>query len=469
MDRKDFLGIPEEVSSISGELYAAINKAVGDPKWRDDVYKEYLASLKENRIEQVDTEEEKTKNQESMCVEIQAALDYLPAKENKNNSYCKDVTEAAHTAITELDLGGGKYQEIVTKNPEISERSKSFVQIIKDNAKKFAIAALMASFLVASPLSAGKFSLTKEAEALDVGRMIVSGALSAIASSTSISYSDGEFDFDFDGEDFGDTIGRRVKSEIEYSIDDVLSGAKRGYEDRRDYQARVKKAANNMANYLEGMSVSERKVALRTFVMAHEMGGTNKTESAVLAQINNATAGSGLDKTQLQDVNLFLQEVTNNYKYSGTRKYSIEDSYAAAIAFLKKDDEYDREKDMLKTMLTTATLTAQSIKNENVKTANVLLGMMERMYDSSKEYYDSSSMRKLVKETRKAVKAAAEKYSTRDTVARYDLGAIDVEPNLRNMKASREAEDSGSKTLSEKVAKIRQDIAEREAMFDSRG
>ena len=118
---------------------------------------------------------------------------------------------------------------------------------------------------------------------------------------------------------------------------------------------------------------------------------------------------------------------------------------------------------MLKTMVTTASLTSQAIKNENVKTANVLLGMMDRMYDSSKEYYDSSSMRKLVKETRQAVRQAAEKYSTKDMVAKYDLRVIDAEPDLRNMRASeKDKSEKQRMTLEEKVQVIRQQMAERE-------
>lgn len=460
MAKTEYYGIPENISTISGELYAAINKAVEDPKWRDDEYKEYLASLKEERIDNAETPEEKKDNRESMCVEIQAALDYLPAREENHDSSTKDVAEAAHTAIQELDLNNGQYQEIVQSNPDISRRAKSFVETIKHNAKKLAIAALMASMLIGAP---GKFSLSKEAEALDIGRILVTGTLSAIASSTSVSYSDGEFDFDFDGEYFGNKLGRNVKNGIQDTVDETITGMKRGYEKGRDYTTRVKRAGRDMANALEALSSDEREVALRTFVMAHEMGGTNRVESAVLAQINNATSGTGLSKSQLQDVNLFVKEVSNNYKYSDSSGYSIEDSYKAALKFLSKRDGYDREQDMLKTMVTTASLTSQAIKNENIKTANVLLGMMDRMYDSSKEYYDSSSMRKLVKETRQAVRQAAEKYSTKDMVAKYDLRVIDAEPDLRNMRASeKDKSEKQHMTLEEKVQVIRQQMAERE-------
>lgn len=56
-------------------------------------------------------------------------------------------------------------------------------------------------------------------------------------------------------------------------------------------------AATLMANTLEALSYDERKVALRTFVMAREMGCTNQVESAVFAQINNVTSGTGLSKS----------------------------------------------------------------------------------------------------------------------------------------------------------------------------
>ena len=56
-------------------------------------------------------------------------------------------------------------------------------------------------------------------------------------------------------------------------------------------------AATLMANALEALSSDEWEVALRTFVMAREMGGTNQVESAVFAQINNVTSGTGLSKS----------------------------------------------------------------------------------------------------------------------------------------------------------------------------